>query len=710
MLICALRALQDCKSMRVYLLLPCLLLVSCSDTPNQYSISKTRANPDRTLGIPIELFEEPSLPDGGHLLYKKPEQAEVDKDTKVRKNSLSPVIYETGSAGNINMETEYEDSLDILTLRYSSDDYHYYRDGIIVLWREDPPRTPSAIFIRSRYQGAMDFGPYMGGEDQRYRKIGQHFTDQFSIGVQDIQKDEKARNFITSLYRFVENTEEDCLATKKCTLTISTDGNYLLFTLPKMYLFFANNERRTLVGINIIKEDNPGCFGRPFDLSDGRFFCVSALDGAPVTLSLGETYSSALQKSGISPELPIFYENNIFIQATQTTYIGWKRTDFETEPPVIPEESHLSLIIIGRHYTQPLLLKNSLIKVTLSGNDTVQIDLEPLTEQWTTNDIEQKVQAIEKESNTFYLSANIPQVIDNYILQKNLLKALLSFLEAHYKALHPSSTTYKRLYGEYDDKHSLQATALLLISFQDKNKSPLIIELSLEESTGYLRVLFAMLEDSFAKYTVANQKPVDLSEGELTGLNGFNLGDKIYLRNKDIGAGTAIVAYPVPGEQFITTLATYSPEMESSVVYESGRDKNITYQLSSSIAVDGATLFVNPTFQEKTIEDKTYEEYEINSIFIDRDSFFTDINNLCAIEGFNLQMGMYDGFFIEQLVQQVTSSTKSCFYIAPQDPLFSGLKRNYFFPKHKIVLGFNDRELSSLRIYKKPSEGENSEQ
>ena len=64
-----------------------------------------------------------------------------------------------------------------------------------------------------------------------------------------------------------------------------------------------------------------------------------------------------------------------------------------------------------------------------------------------------------------------------------------------------------------------------------------------------------------------NQKPIDLNEEKIT-LNGFTLGDKIYLRNKDIGAGTALVLYFAPEVESITTdnVGFYNP------IYEPGEN------------------------------------------------------------------------------------------------------------------------------------------
>ena len=215
-----------------------------------------------------------------------------------------------------------------------------------------------------------------------------------------------------------------------------------------------------------------------------------------------------------------------------------------------------------------------------------------------------------------------------------------------------------------------------------------------------------MVSNDFEKYMIKNQKSIELGQ-DLTEITGFALGDKIYLRDKKIGAAITIVSYLTQDNQNLTALAGYDYQLEMPVVYESGRDKNISFQTGEGISLRGLEFVINPTFSEKEIEGKRYDEYEINGIAVAGNAFFEKIDNLCFIEAFQLEMGMYDRLFTQSLSQKVKEDTGSCYYISPQDGLFSGLKRTYFFPDHKLILGFADRELYTLRIYKKPSVYEN---
>ena len=716
-------------------------LLSCSDTPRQY-YAPPQASPNRMIEEAPILFTQPSAPDGGKPFYQKPELSTEQKDILTRKNSLVPIGYQDGSIANINMKTEYEESTDILNFNYAVDGQYVYAEGIVIIWRNDPPRTPRVIFVIPRYQGTMDFGPWIGDI-----RVGQSFKDQFSTGVKDISQDEKAAYFITSLYKHLENKEENCLENQKCQLSVNPQGNYIIFVLPRMIFLFGNNERRNLVQISIVNDDDAGCFKGPFDLLNTKFFCGQSDDGLPLTVNLGDSYKEVIEKANINHELPIIYTNDHLIQYTNSTTIGWKRNNYEEKPKNIPETSFLSFVLMQSYYTLPFLFDNSLIKININDSNEVQLQLDPINpeekQKWTIEDINKKRRQNQPET-AFYLSTDMPQIKRNYILQKNLIKSLLDFLEEKYKNFYSDAAIdayltedsriltaltdpvkfYKRIYGEYNDKYALEASGILII---DSEENTLAIEVTIDDPSGNTRLSVSTIDNSFDKYIIQNQEPFDLSQSNKT-LAGFTLGDKIYLRDKKIGASTAIAAYPTEDNRILTALTDYSHETEAAVVYESGRDKNITFQKGEYISLGGMDFFVNPTFQIKIIEGNIFDEYEINGIYIERSSFFKTINNLCFIDGFNIEMGMYDRLFTKTLEEKVSNIemgmydrlfTKTleekvnlaraptfagCPYISPQDHLFSSLKRTYFFPDHKLVLYFDDRELAAIKIYKPPSD------
>ena len=684
-------------------LIGALFVSSCSKTHKQYGASENIRLPSNVEpSAQGFLFDEISNEHGGLHDYIDAELSEEEKDAQTRANSLIPIDYSLGGVAGINMTTEYEEANSILNPDYVTRGLQAYKEGIFIAWREDPPRTPHIILIRNSYQGSIDFGPNTGK-----RKVGASFAEFFSSGVQDIQKDEKALNFIVSLYRHFEDPdEENCLTAQKCAIHINPEGNYIVLEFPKMVLLFGNNERFQLVQTALRNDDHPGCFAMPFDLLSTQFFCEGSREGP--TVSLGESYSAVLEKSGVAPDLPINYTENYIIQLIRSGGIGWKRNSLEEEPPNIPEDSPLSGVRMDTNYNMPFLIGNSLVKISIESDESLALSLDPLPINWSMSDIMQKIEAL-RESPAFYLAARMPEIKDNYPQQRALITQFLSLLEQRLMLSQLSNGEYDfkiwtRFFGAYNDKYALEPSGVLKI--KRAGHWPLSLSIEINSASGNANIGISLINDDFANYIVNSQKSVNLNP-QAQSLAGFQLGDLIYLRNKDIGEGTAITAYCDGQAPPLITLAEYSDEEEYGVVYESGRDRNITFSKSEAVVAGGAAFFIHPTGETKQIQGLIYDEYEINSISANGGQFFESVENLCGIPNFNIEMGAYDKTFIESLKSQISAQDRSypgCPYISPQDGQFSGVKTVWYFPRHQLVLSSADREMFSLRIYKNPSD------
>ncbi len=713
-------------------------LAACGEPPQQYQYeipstasadgsSHSRPRAAYSLGLKAAfLSDKPTRPNGGLLFLERPEETEAGKDEKTRQNSLIPINYQKGAAGNISMETNYEESLGILNFdRATSSGVSVYKEGLAAAWRDDTPRVPYVIYILGSYQGSLDFGPFMG--ENRFARIGQSFASHFSEGEMDILEDPKARAFITSLYRHLEGGGEDCLAAQTCSLSINPQSNYVLFQLPKMYLLFGNNERRKLAQIALIRNNDPACFLSPFDLVTGKFHCEGG-DGSKTVFGLGGSYRETLEKSGIDRGLPITYSSNFLRQETQAVSILWKRNNFEEKEPAIPDDSHLSAVVMRDHeYNMPFLINESLVKVSLAdgGGQSLALSLEPLAENggpWSMEGIKKKMEAVKGDPSVFYLATEMPQIRDNYPLQKNLISALLDLLESARISPSPhldsAIQTGKRVFGRHSDTFALKAEGLLKTQ-SIKGRRPMYFYIEIDEGSGRALFILSLADDNdFEGYAMENQSAdLDLSQ-PAEGLLGFKLGSRIYLRDKKPGPGTAIAAYPADGGRTLIALSSYSDEVESSAVYPSGRDKNIAFEKSERITAGGVSFYIHPTFQAKDIGGKSFDEYEISKISANSGAFFGAIRALCGIEGFDVSMGLRDQEFADRLegeIQQARAGADSgrpfegCFYMAPLDSLFSGVKRTFYFPKHKLILDFTSRELAGLTIYKKPLENKEAQ-
>ena len=694
------------------------LIVSCADTPRQYYNELTEANPDRSISEPAVLFTHPTNEIGGILSYHQNNQLpEEEKDDLIRKNSLMPIDYKAGSVGNISINTTFDEALKTLHVSTQSEDGVFYKEGLVIRWRLEPPLVPQVIHITRTYQGEIDFGPWIG-EENRYKQVGDSFASQFTTDkpMRSIQQDPKARHFITSLYQHLEGKEnEDCLRTQRCYLTVDPTGDVIMFKLPRMLFRFGTDERRSLVLISIIQDNKPGCFAQPFDLLKMNFFCGIS-DGSHFTISMGENYEEVIQKSGISSELSIVHGNDLLVQETQSTVIGWKRMNFEEQAKSIPKTSHLSRVRMRVEYTTPFLIDESLIRVNITSPDTVHIELEPIGSKgtvWTIRDIQEKLMRQAVDIKTFYLSSNMPEIRGNYTLQRNLIEGLLDLLEEKYKAYYSSAgneiKVYKKIRGQYSDKRSPIASGSLMV-FPVKGKV-LSFQINILEPTGYSTVGLTFMESEIIDYMIRYQKTIDLidlrAREKVFTLSGFTLSDKIYIRNKDIGSGTAIIAYVTKDQKVLRALFNYTSLSEVPTVVYDGEISTITYHNSESIGTAGLGLLVTPTNRIARIHGHEYEEYEINSITVNEAVFFESVNNLCFIQDLNIEMGMYDREFTNKLITAVAKERDQaraerrpfeCPFISPQDSLFTGLKRTYFFPIHKMILGFKNRGLFGITI------------
>ena len=317
------------------------------------------------------------------------------------------------------------------------------------------------------------------------------------------------------------------METKDCSLSINPQGNSILFQFAKMTLLFGNNERRNLVQITMVKDDDPACLKSPFDLLNTQFFCEQE-DGSKIVFGLGDGHKEVIEKSGINPNLPITYQNRILIQQTKSTIIAWKRQNFEEKTKQVPDTTHLSLVYMGNNqYNIPFLLNQSLIKVSLGDSDTVQLSLEPLAEegkQWTMKDISEKLQAATDPSD-FYLSTEMPQIKGNVTVQNNLIKALFNLLEETYTAAYSSEDAglkiHKRIFGEHNDKFALEPTGFLIASNPNGRpgsfltEHPIQILVIIDNPSGRTQFQFSQVDDDFENHIIKQQQ--DRSELPSTG-------------------------------------------------------------------------------------------------------------------------------------------------------------------------------------------------
>ena len=375
--------------------------------------------------------------------------------------------------------------------------------------------------------------------------------------------------------------------------------------------------------------------------------------------------------------------------------IGWERHNFKEEVQSI--SGSLSSISISQT-TMPFLFGRAFLKIRFTdSNEIERIEPVPIFPQFLENlrtvkrnhlSLSEYYSSIQEEIKSYYTKIAKEDAIDkdwefflstvdnrsylerNYELQTNLIKALLDFLEEKYEEKYSTipytykypdvpaekysenrgiRKIYKGIYEEYNDKLRRTSGGALIIDFKEERPA-FLFQIVIEELSGSIQITTSLINNSFKRYAVKNQDSVDLSKERVTKLNGFRLGEKIYLRNKDIGLGKAIVAYS-KDDQLLTALADYRYEMEMPVAYNL---QSISFQKVASITTGDVTFFVNPLHREEEIEGEIFDEYEINGIVLTRNSFFETINNLCLIEGFDFKMGISNDLFLERLFEEVS--------------------------------------------------------
>ncbi len=701
------------------LLVSSLFLFSCSSPTEQYSRGDV-SDPNRIMFNVPQPLDKPSNSDGGLLIYDVDHELSLEeRDKKIREGSLVVIDYESGSLGSMSIRTPYKEAAKILSSPVVQPDgmTYFYPEGFIIKWQgTNEDSLPERIFLSMRHLGFVEFGLLME-EDERYIRLGQSFSKHFDPGVQDIWQDQKARNFLLGLYKYLEGKNDNCLSAGKCSFIVGQE--MIKLQLPKMSFVFGRSQRRTLLGIEIYDSvvwENVGCFGSPlFDLLNFQFICGIDPDGIKRAFGLNDSYKTISQEHRNNLDFPIedqrrHLPNDFLIQNIANSLIGWKKSRFEVGVQDITEDSPLSFIQLGSGISgHSFMFNNSLIKAEIQENNTVKIKLEPIPEDENmVYKIQEQKQAVEsRQENVFYFDSFMPKIRENYTLQRHFIKALLSFLLSQYQELkrRDLGSMYLRTYQMHSDKSTASARGVLLLRL--KSRPSAAIDIEIDRKNGLASVKTYLMNGDFANYIIQNQKSIDFSQ-ELVSLSGFTLGDKIYLGDKK-NEKQVFVVYKTKEDQTLRGLADYSPRGDLPVLYKGM--ENISVQKSERILINGIFFTINSTSYRKDIDGKVYDEYEINGIILG-ESFFREIDNVCFAQDFQLTMGMSHGLFRKAYIEtmnRVRSKEEdfaSCPYVhlpILESFRFSNSQKGYFFPDHKMSLYFIDNELYFFGIHKRPS-------
>ena len=723
-------------------------LLSCSQTLPQYQteLPESPDTQDRFLQeSQIQRpYKEASQPKGGLLLNQEsPDPNAEEEYKKIQENFLQAIDMKNLSIVNINRETTYQEAQEILTPARHEGNLSYYKEGINILWTTEQElpsgikQTPKILFITRFYRGPLN----LGGAITKY--MGDSFANQFDLQAHNIAEDKKAIAFINSLYKeWVDEKESHCFENKKCTIKI-TEENLILFNMYERKLFFGNDERRNLLSIHMLPEPHLKddiCFAQAFDLLNHRFICSGNEKSPDQFISIGENYEDIKyktvgygeeEKPAVPRNIPISYNRDKIKQRTINTIIRWANSNIEEKPDSLPKDSLLYSVRLLPFTERLFLMDHSLIQVRLKSDDLFIINKVPLPENWSPDlSLEQSLLKMDIKDETrddiFYLSHKLSDKLaqkmeNNHELQLNFIQALLDFFVQEKIKKDPEINIY-----QYHDFLNEDMYASLLLFPSQGPPQLLNLFLNRPYITPEVAVFsnpndefhqddnidsnptntYSNLDTYLAKNITKNTvdfKPEPKQNLNNRSFSGFQLGGKIYLKNKNIGTGTAIASFDSEGTQFVGTVL-YSDHYESKVAYPNRA--HVNYQTGESIAI--ISSYIIPEIKlhiqstQTQIGSDQFEEYEI--IEIER---FGDAQalNLCGIEDFNIESRLNQKEFANRIIEQISQLTKdhqqaNCPYVLSRD------HQSYIFPNSQTAIKFGKEDkntLLSIRIYKNPS-------
>ena len=275
-----------------------VVLAACSDGPEQYNRGEGPNLPtgDSSLNPDIGTFSiSENFPDDrdyriGRIVIPRASNEEDDVDDGlVKRNSSMPIIYKQSFAG-ITFDTTFDDAQNILSepLGNNSSGAYLYREGMIIIWRQQAPKIPTFVVINADYLGAMNLGSDLGsikvGSD-----VTSHFAKDDGTGIPTLKR------YFNSLEG--ENTDYDCVATNECQLVQNSD--FYLFVLPSG-MFKISKDRKVIAEIRLTKEIGPGNMDNNFDLlNQNVVFQTTSGDNQSIenkTIELDDNWDIAQEK------------------------------------------------------------------------------------------------------------------------------------------------------------------------------------------------------------------------------------------------------------------------------------------------------------------------------------------------------------------------------------------------------------------------------
>ena len=183
-----------------------------------------------------------------------------EKSEKLLNNRRVPFHYGEGSIGNINVQMNKEEVEKQLNgsdfISYGESIMAGYNEGLLIDWTKNndifqiqalSKEASKEIYsdLNFYYEGIFNFGPEIGN-----KQLGDSLVEEFDLNQMDPKKDQKAIDFIVSLYKNWENSDINCLEEKDCEIIVDNEG-FIEFDLPKAKLQISNDFQRSFRSITL---------------------------------------------------------------------------------------------------------------------------------------------------------------------------------------------------------------------------------------------------------------------------------------------------------------------------------------------------------------------------------------------------------------------------------------------------------------------------
>lgn len=748
-----------------------MLLGACSDGPEQYRqgdanlpTGDVSANPE--IGSTFIPEDYPAGRDYRigriQIPHKAPAADDVD-DELVKRNSSKPMIYKEGFAG-LTFDTTFDEAKAILSepLGNNSTGAYLYREGFVVVWRQEDPKIPVIVYIDANYLGKMDLGANLGkanvGTD-----LSSHFADDDGTGIPTLKK------YFNSLEG--QPADYDCVSTNECQLV--QNAQFYLFVLPSA-MFKISKDRKVMAEIRMLKDISPGNMDNNFDLLNQNVsYTVSTADNGSETesIELGDSWDLAKEKiagEGIettgtnwftveydgallilskdkydrsyrkpedSERLDGFYYTGSFSKkfTFENKYLSYSYNlqsgDFsfaKTEDagkkkyflaPSANESDYKEVILELVDESKPVSLENikTPIKFADASNyfdpadfpedvmaDNFAAALSKLEEvDESQQRLGMKIFHLDKIQKAKAQKQNI--ILDEEKMKKDFFLSFTEFLK--------NEVTAKRsglsIFSAYSGLHSKEAETSIgnfLLAYDENSGEGRFYDISMAKLTGNLSKVYSSVTTSDFNKTIfpALNRPVNfINNVKATELLGFKLGQVLNVQEVDNDREEATISSKDGSQK---QRANFDDTSLRSVIY--GEDGKINKEIHQNTVVGDAGVALYLTKENGS---DLYRILQINSSYIGQ-----PINGLCGINDLDLKIGQETKSVVAKLNQKIADNRQAnadfkCVKFEQKLSDGSGQISAIFFPKQGVKLYFSENQFSSVGVYTSKNEALKSE-